>query len=743
MGIVSNNQEEKDSKSEETTEKTSEKVPRDNMRNHKNQKKPMDNKKNKNKNTKIISKDITTKIFTNKIIKNKNKKPHSKEKQKLKLNPEIQTIIFQDNKHRNAISYDKKPKSPKKNLNKKRIIKNKNINYNKFSKALNDDDNIDIIYNDNDEDEEYESYLREIKDKNDFNNIDNNKIHNKILKEKINNTKKKIINLRKKLNTEINNSSKNINVKNKISTDFILTNASNNISPDKITNTILINNSNITINNTNRGYIRDRLIKKKHKNSDSFLDNFNNKINNRYGNNTYINNNFDSIEIDEIPKSNLNERKIYKMKYDTKTNTKYNEVSHHFYNTEANLDLPLKKSQKRYNSNTNYLSLSQYEINSSKKPDDTIINKMEELKEQIKSKINNKNFSPQTRTTYPVFDPNNNKEQSRIKKNETLDIRHIKRNIPSYRRSYSKSNNMYMATLNPMIESQERREKTINKNYARSLLNSNVKKRKIKNFYNFSFKKREKKNKIKNISIQLNNNSNSNSQRNIASIVEPLSDTKRIKNKKLYDLISQNIVSEEKKISKNNINNDDINNMDKILSVKYRDAIEIDISSINLKESLIDKELTEEIINNKIIINFSKLENINTSQILFDGILYKVVDNLNNSDKKFRFMERYFQLKKNCFRYYNNIQLARYNQDKPLVQFDIRHIKNLKIVDKSIFDEYDLRGKKIQFCFAIFLNQNSDFFVFVLCDENFGNSLFCLMNLLKNFYEDKNNNNNN
>ena len=60
---------------------------------------------------------------------------------------------------------------------------------------------------------------------------------------------------------------------------------------------------------------------------------------------------------------------------------------------------------------------------------------------------------------------------------------------------------------------------------------------------------------------------------------------------------------------------------------------------------------------------------------------------------------------------------------------------------KSIFDEYDLRGKKIQFCFAIFLNQNSDFFVFVLCDENFGNSLFCLMNLLKNFYEDKNNNN--
>ena len=278
------------------------------------------------------------------------------------------------------------------------------------------------------------------------------------------------------------------------------------------------------------------------------------------------------------------------------------------------------------------------------------------------------------------------------------------------------------------------------KNYARSLFNSNNQRRKFKNFFNFSFKKRDKKNKLKNMSIQLNNDSNSNSPNNISSNIDCFSDTKRIKNKKLYDLISQNIISEEKNINNNNINIDDINNLDKILSVKYRDAIEIDMSSINLKESLIDKELTEEIIDNKIIINFSKLENISTSQILFDGIIYKVVDNFNNDDKKFKFMERYFQLKKNCFRYYNNIQLARYNQDKPLVQFDIRHIKNLKIIDKKIFEEYDLSGKKIQFCFAVFLKQNTDFFVFVSFNENFGNNVFRLMNLLKNYYEDKNNN---
>ena len=130
--------------------------------------------------------------------------------------------------------------------------------------------------------------------------------------------------------------------------------------------------------------------------------------------------------------------------------------------------------------------------------DENIINKMEELKEQIKSKINNKNFSPQTRTTYPVFDTNIiNKDNSRIKKNETLDNKHIKKNIPSYRRSYSKVNNHHIATLNPVVESQERREKTVGKNYARSLFNSNTKRRKFKNFYNFSFKKLQKKNFIK------------------------------------------------------------------------------------------------------------------------------------------------------------------------------------------------------------------------------------------------------
>ena len=267
----------------------------------------------------------------------------------------------------------------------------------------------------------------------------------------------------------------------------------------------------------------------------------------------------------------------------------------------------------------------------------------------------------------------------------------------------------------------------------------------MKSNYNFSFKRREKNRTNERRYSQSDENNNNNNiklediQLNIPTLKDISSNKllveKKIKNKNLYNIITQNIIKEE---TNNNKNSSDINNIDQILLLKYRDAFDIDISSINVKESLIDKDLLESNINNKIIINFSKLENISLSQILFDGNIYKVVDNTSNkSQKKFKIMERYFQLKKNCFRYFNNIQLAKYNKDKPLVQFDIRHIKDLKIIDSKIFDEYDLNEKKIAFSFAIFLNQNSDFFVFVLDNKDFGNSLFGLLNLLKNYYEDK------
>ena len=741
MGIISSSSPNDNINNKKIEEKNApvEKEPQDNIKKSKNNKKPKNNTTKQNINSK---KNISKNIFTDKILKTKNPSGFSlsiispkRSNSKDKPNKEIKKIIFQ-NKKRNAVSPTKNWKSNKKNKIKKPIeIRQHSINYKQFAKGIDDEDDYDIIYNDDFSDESLDHKSSQ------------KKKQNKILKEKINNTKKKIINLRKKLNTEINTSSKDI--KNKITNNFTIEH--NNIKPNKISNTIFINNSNITISNTDRNYIKPRIKKKK--NNNSMMTEYNNKYNYKnYNNNTYNNpnlnqnSNLDSIEFDDFIQ-NIFPPKIHQHNNYHQTSNKKTKINKNFFYTESDINFQSIYPKKE---NSGELSLSQYDRFINKKEENkTIIYKMEQLKEKIKSKINknNKNTPSIIRRTCPVF---KNKKIKKVK-SETMDNKHIKNNIPNYRRSYSRTNNTHISTLNPLLESLDKKEKNFNKEYPKSLMNSNTKKNTTKNNYNFSFKRREKNksnylrysqdkeaNNSNNIdfkSIQLNHNS----IKNITQI-EPTSEIKVIKNKKLYSIISQNLIDTDKNNIKSD-NTDDINNIEQMLEVKYRDAIDLDISSINLKESLIDKSLIEENINNKIVINFSKLENISTSEILFDGVIYKVVDNsINNSDKKFKIMERYFQIKKNCFRYFNNIQLARYNSDKPLVQFDIRHIKELKLIDNKIFDEYNLIGKKIEFSFVIFLNQNSDFFVFVLNNENFGNSLFSLMNLLKNYYEDRNNN---
>ena len=749
MGIISHSSPDDNNINKEKIEEKKEpqeKEPKDSIKKNKNNKRPKNNTTKQKINSK---KNISKNINTNKILKSKNNPGFSlntfsakRSNSRDKPNKEIKKIIFQNTK-RNAISHDKNSHSNKKSKFKKQTEKRKHsINYKNFVKS-DDEDDFDIIYNYDFSDESFEHQEQKSNPK---------KRQNKLLKEKINNTKKKIINLRKKLNTEINNSSKNIN--NKITNNFTIEH--NNIKPNKISNTIFINNSNITISNTDRNYIKRRIIKKK--NNNSVMSDYNSKYNYKnynYNSNTYINpnlnliqnSNLDSIEFDDLI-NNVFPSKINKINNYQPTSNKKAKIKKNFFYTESDVNF---KSINPNKENSTELSLSQYDKYINKKEDNkTIIYKMEELKEKIKSKINNDNKKTPliTRRTYPVY---KNRKIKKVK-SETMDNKHIKKNIPSYRRSYSRSNNIYNSTLNSLKESIDKKEKNFDKVYPKSLMNSNIKKKPIKNNYNFSFKRREK-NKSNNIRYspddEINNINfkstqlNHNSIKNITKI-EPVLDINKIKNKKLYNIITQNIINEkENNNNDNNENNnkEDINNIDQMLLVKYRDAIDLDISAINLKESLIDKDLIGANINNKIVFNFSKLENISTSQILFDGAIYKVVDNtINNSGKNFKIMERYFQVKKNCFRYFNNIQLARYNSDKPLVQFDIRHIKELKIIDNKIFDEYNLNGKKIEFSFVIFLNQNSDFFVFILDNKNFGNSLFSLMNLLKNYYEDKNNN---
>ena len=377
-----------------------------------------------------------------------------------------------------------------------------------------------------------------------------------------------------------------------------------------------------------------------------------------------------------------------------------------------------------------------------------IINKIKE----INNKINNK-ITPKKRKTYTIFE---SKSKSIIQKSETIDNKHIKNNIPTYRRAYSKSINIYASTLSSCTYDNKKIKRgkkmtSLNNSFNRRLCNSNVKAKNNEknNIYSniYSFKKRtgsNHKNSKDNISKYSIHQSylNNSSIINISNTYINSKSTKNLKNHRLFNIITNNIIKKQtdnlndnNPINSNDIDNDDNdkNNIEQIL-FQFRDVAEIDLSVINIKESLIDNYLLKTNINNKIIMNYNKLDNFDTSQILYDGLIYKIIETKN---KGFKITERYFQIKKNCFRYYNNIGKAKNDSDNPLVQFDIRHIKDLNIIDNKVFQQFKINNKEIKFIFYILLNQNNDFFVFVVNDEKFGNCIFNFLNLLKNYYEDK------
>jgi hypothetical protein len=367
-----------------------------------------------------------------------------------------------------------------------------------------------------------------------------------------------------------------------------------------------------------------------------------------------------------------------------------------------------------------------------------IINKIKE----INNKINNK-ITPEKRKTYPIFES----KFSKIKRNE-MDNKQIKNNIPSYRRVHSKSN-IYSSNLSSCTYDKNRSKRarkirnviSLENSFNKSLYNSNIKRNiKKNNIYPniYSFKRRntsKNKNSKDKYNVQQPNVNNSSIINISTNDINISNNNKNNKNQRLYNIITKNIIN---KIinQENDINNNDIiknDNIEEILFYQFRDVAEIDISSINIKESLMDINLIKSHINNKIIVNYSKLDNFNKSKVLFDGILYKIFEHQN----KFKMVERYFQIKKNCFRYYNNYEKGKNDSENPLVQFDIRHIKKLDIIDSNVFKQYKIKEKEIEFTFCIYLNQNDDFFVFVFNNKTFGNSVYNFLNLLKNYYYDK------
>ena len=500
----------------------------------------------------------------------------------------------------------------------------------------------------------------------------------------------------------------------------------------KINNTIFINNSNVTISQ-----LKEKKLKE--------------ELNSIKPNSNYFNTNEDNIELDEILNDVFNNNRASNINFNnknflTQSDIDYNYNKEYFdqlYSEQSHIKLELK------NLNEN---------------DEKIIKKLNKLKE----KINNKN-KPKQKAKYHKYKFEFN--PAKVQRTISLTNKQIKKNIPNYRKAqgffnsicFNKNSYLNKFKGNKNINAGmhcNTMGNSFNKSLYSSLMIDSVK----EHWYNST-----NSNNLSNNIIEGNTNGHTRGTPSIYSVHKSYfnnssinqtesngfnSQAKSKKRKSLYNVIGhknkskQKLSSNKAKKFKNNLMKIDIkkeieNNIDEnennLLYHHYRDIIEIILPKNFHKDSVVDTKIYIEskTNKNKAILNYNKLNLFNTSIILYDGILYKVNDKKNNG---FKLSKRYFQILKNCFRYYNSFNKDKdkdKNEEKPLVQFDIRHIKDLQIIENDFLSEYKIENKDIEMVFCIYLNQNDDFFVFAVNNENLGKSVFDILNLLKNYYEDK------
>jgi len=556
--------------------------------------------------------------------------------------------------------------------------------------------------------------------KNPLNKSENINIENRKIKLKKN---KKLINKGNVINTEdediIINTDEEKSINGKENT--IKNNKNIKGKNKKINNTIFINNSNVTISQGKEKKINEEI----------------NEIKQDF---KCLNTNEDNIELDEFLNNvftrNSNNNKANSLCYTNNKNVFTESDIDYNYNKEYFDQLYSEQSQIKLG------------INTLNENDEKIIKKLNKLKE----KINNKNKPKEKHKNYHKF----KFEFNPIKAQRTISMtnKQIKKNIPSYRKNSKVFNSISFGKNNfrrkYKVYTFNNTENSFNKSLYNSLMFESVKGNNIynsANSNNFSNNIIEgtpsiyslQKSYFNNSSINQNSSNGFNKKNKIQ------------KGKKLYNVVSKKI--KNKSTSKNNkkektkiIENIDKieiidikkeieqeNNYNNFLYHEYRDIIEIILPNNFFKESVVNNKIygISDSNKKKVVLNYNKLNNYNISVILYDGILYKVNDKKNNG---FKLSLRYFQITKNCFRYYNTFEKR---EEKPLVQFDIRHIKDLQIIENDFLNEYKIDNKDIEMVFCVYLYQNDDFFVFAVNNENFGKNVFDILNLLKNYFEDK------
>lgn len=152
----------------------------------------------------------------------------------------------------------------------------------------------------------------------------------------------------------------------------------------------------------------------------------------------------------------------------------------------------------------------------------------------------------------------------------------------------------------------------------------------------------------------------------------------------------------------------------------------------------IDRTILSNNNNNRLTLSYKILSQIDNSLILYDGTLLKI----QHTKTGYKIVSRYFQITKNCFRYYNSIhctQSLNSQMMKPLVQFDIRHVADVHISTNTMLK---YKYERIAFSFVISLDySDNDVFEFGVDDPNFGVDFIKVLTLIMNYHDDMNNKN--
>ena len=394
------------------------------------------------------------------------------------------------------------------------------------------------------------------------------------------------------------------------------------------------------------------------------------------------------------------------------------------------------------------------------KCDKALFNKLceEQNKYLLFGNDDNKLIIDKIKNIYQVLYNKNNNENDNEKKNRKNRKKiGLNKNIPIYR----KETNFHLRNKSYNIEKNFSMNNDNNNNSYFSLFNNstnlsinfinkankfnnNKSERNCKKASSFFFNAKNPKNnknqkKQKEVTFNQFLNYNYFNKKNYSNIKDRKNKTyiKKVKpvifNSKSYNNIFNN---DEKKL---NYSNNDINmNHLHLLSHEYRDLVEVNMPKLE-EETLININIINSIIGNKYIYSYKKLDSFLNDTILYDGLLYKVVDNMDNMDEnnKYQLLERYFQITKNCFKYYTNIREVMNDKDKPLVQFDIRYIEKIEVIENNFLKNYKINGEKdIKIIFCIYINQNNDFFIFAHYDKNFGKDVINILQFLQRYYED-------